>query len=112
MVRTFLQAGALLVDDPLFDRHLPLAYHPERPERLTAARAAIQAADVNWTRIEPADASLEALERVHSARFVAQLESLRGKTEMVDADTFHRRAQAAKRRAWRRAWRRAGPRRW
>ncbi len=82
------RSSALLVDDPLFDRHVPLAYHPERPERLAAARAAIKAADVDWTPIEPADASLEALERVHSAHFVAQLESLRGKSAMVDADTF------------------------
>ena len=28
----------LLVDDPRFDRHVPPGHHPERPERLHAAR--------------------------------------------------------------------------
>jgi acetoin utilization deacetylase AcuC-like enzyme len=79
---------ALLVDDPLFDRHIPLAYHPERPERLAAARAAIASADVDWTKLDPKDASKDDLNRVHTARFIDQLEKLRGKAAMVDADTY------------------------
>jgi acetoin utilization deacetylase AcuC-like enzyme len=79
---------ALLVDDAVFDRHEPLGYHPERPERLVAARAAAGRAGASFQPVAAVEASDEALERVHDARFVASLEALRGQRTMLDPDTF------------------------
>jgi acetoin utilization deacetylase AcuC-like enzyme len=77
-----------LVDDPAFDRHIPLAYHPERPERLTAARAALGAVDAEWARVATQTASREDLERVHDPRFIEELLALAGRSEMIDPDTY------------------------
>ncbi len=82
------QPDAMLVDDVMFDRHEPLGYHPERPERLAAARAAVIAAKARFRRVEPRDASEEALQRVHEPRFVEALDELRGKRGMLDPDTY------------------------
>jgi len=78
----------LLVDDVAFDRHEPIGYHPERPERLAAGRAAVAAAKADFKRVEAREASPGELERVHSARFVAALDALRGKKGMLDPDTY------------------------
>ncbi|HEY1955244.1 MAG TPA: histone deacetylase [Polyangiaceae bacterium] len=92
---------ALLVDDATFDQHEPIGYHPERPERLIAARAAVAHAGGDLERIAAREASAEVLERVHDARFVEALESLRGKRGMLDPDTFvsEKSIEAAKRAA-------------
>jgi acetoin utilization deacetylase AcuC-like enzyme len=79
---------ALLVDDAVFDRHEPLGYHPERPERLLAARAAVARSGASFRRVEAVEADDEALERVHAPRFVEALDELRGKRGMLDPDTF------------------------
>jgi acetoin utilization deacetylase AcuC-like enzyme len=79
---------SLLVDDAAFDRHVPLAYHPERPERLAAARAAVQAAGVEWQTVESREVTPEIVNRVHDARFVDELVALRGQSAMVDPDTY------------------------
>jgi acetoin utilization deacetylase AcuC-like enzyme len=78
----------LLVDDARFDAHASGAYHPERPERLTAARAAIARAAVRWDRVQAREATSDELTRVHSPAFVEQLEKLRGARGYLDADTF------------------------
>ena len=92
---------SMLVDDVVFDRHEPLGYHPERPERLAAARAAVIAAHATFRRVEPRDATEELLERVHDPRFVEALDELRGKRGMLDPDTYvsERSIDAAKRAA-------------
>jgi acetoin utilization deacetylase AcuC-like enzyme len=79
---------ALLVDDPRFDLHAAGAYHPERPERLVAARAATATAGVTWERVAAREATLEELERVHDAHFVERLDKLRGARGHLDADTY------------------------
>lgn len=87
-------ARVLLVDDPRFDRHAPLGHHPERPERLVAARAAIAAVAstpqgrVAFDRITPRAATDEELALVHDPRFVESLEELRGHSGYLDADTY------------------------
>ena len=81
----------LLVDDSRFDLHAAGAYHPERPERLIAARAAVQqagAAGVTWEPVGAREATLDELIRVHDARFVAKLDTLRGQQAHLDADTY------------------------
>jgi acetoin utilization deacetylase AcuC-like enzyme len=85
--------AAWLVDDALFDAHVlggpeHPAYHPERPERLLAARAAVTAADVDWRRCAPRSASLDELARVHSPRYLESLDKLRGTSGYLDADTY------------------------
>jgi acetoin utilization deacetylase AcuC-like enzyme len=83
---------ALLVDDPTFDGHEPLGYHPERPERLRAARAAIRRAAsrdaVHWSTVRAREATREELECVHDARFIDHLMTLRGEWGLLDPDTY------------------------
>lgn len=82
------QARVLLVDDPVFDAHVPLAYHPERPERLVAARAALDAPGIAWEKIAPKEATVEELQRVHDAQYLAELFDLNGTSGYLDPDTF------------------------
>jgi acetoin utilization deacetylase AcuC-like enzyme len=99
-------ARVLLVDDPRFGRHVPPGHHPERPERLVAARAALaqlerpghdgpQAPDgpkavplVSFDRVAVREATNEELGRVHSPRFVEALAKLEGAQANLDPDTF------------------------
>ena len=82
---------ALLLSDPRFFQHRSAAYHPERPERLDAAQAAIERArstGLTFAPIAPRAASPTELERVHSPRFVAWMDGLRGEEGYIDADTY------------------------
>ena len=82
---------ALVVDDVRFDRHAPLGHHPERPERLVAAREAIaraSAAGARFDRVEPRAASDDELARAHDRRFVEALSKLRGERGYLDPDTY------------------------
>src|SRR6476619_2656356 len=83
---------ALLLSDPRFFQHRSTAYHPERPERLDAAHAAIErarsSAGLSFSAIEPRPATEEELLRVHDPRFLKWMSTLRGKDGYIDADTF------------------------
>jgi acetoin utilization deacetylase AcuC-like enzyme len=83
---------ALLLSDPRFFKHRSNTYHPERPERLDAARAAIERArttfGLGFAPIEPRHATEEELHRVHEPRFVSWMRSLRGTDGYIDADTY------------------------
>jgi acetoin utilization deacetylase AcuC-like enzyme len=79
---------ALLVDDPHFDRHLPPADHPERPERLRAARAGIATSAVSYEAVGVRTATDEELGAVHDPAFIATLDRLRGGTGYLDPDTY------------------------
>jgi acetoin utilization deacetylase AcuC-like enzyme len=81
-------AEALLIDDVRFDAHAPRAYHPERPERLVAARAAIEKSGALFQRVAAREATDEELARVHDPRFVERLRSLDGQEGHIDADTY------------------------
>ncbi|MFP3940591.1 MAG: histone deacetylase [Thermoanaerobaculia bacterium] len=62
--------------------------HPERPDRIGAARDLLEAQPVPglvWSGAE--GAPREALERVHRPYYLDYIESLRGKTEVIDPDT-------------------------
>ena len=81
----------LLVDDPLFDDHRSRGYHPERPERLEAARKAIAQATAHGVatrRLEPRDATDDEIARAHTPAHVEHLRRLAGHWAAVDADTF------------------------
>jgi acetoin utilization deacetylase AcuC-like enzyme len=82
---------SLLVDDVRFDRHAPLGHHPERPERLTAARQAVARMSASGTRFDlvaSRTATDDELVRAHDPRFVEALGKLRGETGFLDPDTY------------------------
>ncbi|MBK7581395.1 MAG: histone deacetylase [Myxococcales bacterium] len=92
-----------LVDDPLFSEHEAPAGHPERPERLDAARAGVARAHLGLatTSLDPRDASDEELGRVHGHRYLDRLGQAAGNQGYFDADTFYgpRSVMAARRAA-------------
>jgi acetoin utilization deacetylase AcuC-like enzyme len=77
-----------LVDDAVFDHHEPLGYHPERPERLAAGRAAVAQVQAPIERVPVIEADPSDLARVHDPRFIEALDKLRGKKGMLDPDTY------------------------
>ena len=82
------EAGALLVDDGRFDAHAPLGHHPERPERLVAARAGVRASGTTFRAVPRRSATDEELARVHDRRFIEALSKLRGESGYLDPDTY------------------------
>ena len=80
---------ALLVDDTRFDAHAPPGHHPERPERLVAARAGVRGAvGATFHAVTARAATDEELGRVHEARFIDALGKLRGESGYLDPDTY------------------------
>ncbi len=89
--RVFMHRAAVelaVVDDPLFDQHGIGANHPERPARLVAARAALARSEIPYTTLPPVDADRALLSSVHDARWLEELDRLRGVRGHVDADTY------------------------
>ena len=82
------RSHGLLLDDPHFDAHRSQGHHPERPERLLAARAAVERSGFRWTRIEPRVPSFEDLLLTHAEEHLARLEAWRGRQGNLDTDTF------------------------
>jgi acetoin utilization deacetylase AcuC-like enzyme len=79
---------ALIVDDPRFERHVAPQSHPERPERLEAARRGVDEHTGTFAAVTPRLATHEELARVHDAAFLSSLDRLRGQSGYIDADTF------------------------
>lgn len=80
-----------VVDDVLFDEHRPRGYHPERPERLQAARGALERCateGLQTQRIDSRDASDEELARVHDLAYIESLAPLAGHYASLDPDTY------------------------
>jgi len=86
-----MQKTLALVDDPLFCEHVAPAGHPERPERLHAARAAIAHTELDLRRIDLATrvASDDELARVHAQEYLHQLHQAAGRSGYLDEDTFY-----------------------
>jgi acetoin utilization deacetylase AcuC-like enzyme len=80
-----------LADDSLFDEHVSPPGHPERPERLLAARQGVldSALGRGAERLAPRDASLDEIARVHAAAYVESLSAISGHAGHLDADTFY-----------------------
>lgn len=88
MTSEFGKPQLLLVDDPSFLEHRPPGYHPERPERLVAARGAIARSDVQFLPIASRAATRNELERVHDPHFLDELFGQRGGDGYLDPDTY------------------------
>jgi acetoin utilization deacetylase AcuC-like enzyme len=92
-----------VVDDPVFERHHAAGPHPERPERLVAARSALRTAKLQAKPLTiPARyATNEELARVHWEPYLTQLDQAAGQSGYFDADTYHstHSVEAAKRAA-------------
>src|SRR5688500_10439576 len=86
-----------VIDDPLFMEHRAETPHPERPERLGAARRALELArlPVEPRSLAAGDASDDELTRVHGEDYVVQLGRLAGKTGYWDEDTYFSAGSAA-----------------
>jgi acetoin utilization deacetylase AcuC-like enzyme len=79
-----------LVDDPLFSEHKARDFHPERPERLEAARAGLGKAALSLSRLalDPRDATDDELTRVHGEDYLRLLGRAAGKHGHFDGDTY------------------------
>lgn len=92
-----------VVDDPLFSEHRAPEPHPERPERLDAARAALARADLDCARqaLPARDATDADLARVHTEAYLERLGQAAGKRGHFDSDTYYgpRSVDAARRAA-------------
>lgn len=86
-----MQKTLALVDDPVFCEHVAPAGHPERPERLHAARAAIAHAELDLRRVDLAtrNASDDELARVHAQQYLHTLGQAAGRSGYFDEDTFY-----------------------
>jgi len=80
----------LVVDDPRFDAHTPTGYHPERAERLVAARSGLAlGAGTNVRHLEATAATAEELGRVHEPGYLRRLSAeIRSGRGQLDADTY------------------------
>ena len=78
----------LLVDDALFEQHASSSNHPERPARLSAARAGVRHSGVATRAMDPLDATRAVLSLVHTPAYLDSLELLRGVRGMIDPDTY------------------------
>jgi acetoin utilization deacetylase AcuC-like enzyme len=80
-----------LADDSLFEEHVSPPGHPERPQRLSAAREGVEAcpAAAGAQRLAPRDATLDELSRAHTPQYLEQLEQISGRSGYLDADTFY-----------------------
>lgn len=79
------------VDDARFDEHHAQGYHPERPERLTAARSGLDRAVPAARRlpVEARPVRAQEAERVHPSRYLAALDdALKGGAGHLDPDTY------------------------
>ncbi len=82
----------LVVDDARFDLHHSVDPHPERPERLEAARAGLSSAarDDRCIALSARPARDEEIAAVHREAYVRSLErELASGFGHLDADTFH-----------------------
>ncbi len=79
-----------LVDDPVFLEHHARGDHPERPERLEAARRAVERARANtrFVELQAREASRDELLRVHTADYLESLGQVAGNWTTLDSDTY------------------------
>ncbi len=78
----------LVLDDPRMDGHDMGFGHPERPERLGAARRAIDGLTGDAVAVAtPEPATLDAISAVHDPRYVEAIQGFAGQRVQLDPDT-------------------------
>ncbi len=78
-----------LAFDPRGESHVAPGFHPERPERLAAARRGVLDAAPTATAVALREPTLDELLRVHAAQHIERLErSLERGQGFIDGDTF------------------------
>jgi acetoin utilization deacetylase AcuC-like enzyme len=78
-----------LITHPSSYQHVGPAGHPERPERVTAAIAGVEAAGLEVVRVQAEPAGLDDLLTVHEAGFITDLERFCSRGGgAIDADTY------------------------
>lgn len=80
-----------VVDDDRFDQHRSAIHHPERPERLIAARAGLKRAlsSAEQLNVPARPVSKDEASRVHSPKYLERLQhALRTGWGHIDADTY------------------------
>jgi acetoin utilization deacetylase AcuC-like enzyme len=81
--------GVAVVEDPRYREHRGPEGHPERPERLAAVGAAVDARRDSLHFVPARPASDEEILRVHDRGLLAGLEAVAGRAPVrLDADTF------------------------
>lgn len=76
----------IVFDDPRMEAHHPGPGHPERAERLRAARRALAALPgISWRR--PRSATADVLASAHDPDYIAALLATRGRPAILDEDT-------------------------
>jgi acetoin utilization deacetylase AcuC-like enzyme len=81
--------GVAVVEDPRYREHRGPDGHPERPERLAAVGAAVDARRQELEPVAPRPASDEEILRVHDRGLLAGLEAVAARAPLqLDADTF------------------------
>lgn len=78
--------GLWVLDDARFDKHACEGHHPERPERLDAARRALEGRA--FERVQARNATYDELRRIHTEEYLARLELVRNKRGYLDSDTY------------------------
>ncbi len=75
--------------DDRFQEHVAPGFHPERPERLIAARRGLDGLGTDRTQVASRLATTDELVRVHSGNYIESLEqALRRGRGYLDGDTF------------------------
>lgn len=78
-----------LAFDPRGDSHVAPGFHPERPERLAAARRGVAEAAPNAAAVALRDPTLDELLRAHAPQHIERLEhALKRGQGFIDGDTF------------------------
>ncbi len=79
----------MLITSPLFSHHLTPPGHPERPERAVVMGRVVERFRAGGGMVrEPRAAADEDLLRVHTTGHVAAISEARGRSVMLDPDTF------------------------
>ncbi len=78
----------LVVRDPRFREHVPLREHPERPERLVAIDAALDALGDSVRALAPRAATDEELLGAHERGYLDALGACIGTSRKLDPDTY------------------------
>lgn len=77
-----------VVDEPYFEEHYARRAHPERPERLQAAREGLRAGLGDWAPLTPEPLVRDAAARVHAIGYLDALEEVLGGWGQLDPDTY------------------------